>query len=189
MCSAPVTNALHVHGAAEVAAVVGLGQPRPLARGLARAPARRRRAVPLALHVATVGEEKPPAAQALALSALRHRRPRCTSPDVTVVAVPPTPRQPRRRRDHNGRRTCVKDFGRKKTDGEENARSNRPVQCKFGSAITGVTGRSRTGTGGVTFHSSAIELRPHSSARIDLIEMVSVGGFEPPLFAPRTRRI
>lgn len=29
----------------------------------------------------------------------------------------------------------------------------------------GVTGRSRTGTGGVTSRSSAIELRPHPSAR------------------------
>jgi hypothetical protein len=31
----------------------------------------------------------------------------------------------------------------------------------------GVTGRSRTGTGGVTTRSSAIELRPHPSARAD----------------------
>src|SRR5438874_3144387 len=29
----------------------------------------------------------------------------------------------------------------------------------------GVTGRSRTGTGGFTAHSSSIELRPHPSAR------------------------
>jgi hypothetical protein len=32
----------------------------------------------------------------------------------------------------------------------------------------GVTGRSRTGTGGVTSRSSAIELRPHPSARDEL---------------------
>src|SRR5439155_16880488 len=31
----------------------------------------------------------------------------------------------------------------------------------------GVTGRSRTGTGGVTSRSSAIELRPHPNARGD----------------------
>ena len=51
------------------------------------------------------------------------------------------------------------------------SRGKSPVLCRSSSRRVegcmrlGVTGRSRTGTGGVTSRSSAIELRPHPSAR------------------------
>ena len=44
----------------------------------------------------------------------------------------------------------------------------------------GVTGRNRTGIHGVTFHNSAVELRPHPSARLrDKSELAPRRGIEP----------
>src|SRR5436190_1294173 len=64
-------RASNMRGAAEVLAVLGLGQPGGLTGGLARAPTRSGRAIPLtlaiAIAIATVEIEKQPAAQALAL--------------------------------------------------------------------------------------------------------------------------
>jgi hypothetical protein len=72
-----VTPRLHpgdVDGAAEVVVIGRPGQPGGLAGGLARAPALSSAAVPLALTLAMVGNEKQPARRALALSRLGHRR-------------------------------------------------------------------------------------------------------------------
>jgi hypothetical protein len=66
-----------VHGAAKVVPVLRARQPRGLAGGLAGTAALGFAAVALALAVARVGQEKLPAAQALTLPCLGHRR--CSS--------------------------------------------------------------------------------------------------------------
>jgi hypothetical protein len=90
MDSAPSLRAGHVHGAAEVLAVLGLGQPGGLTRRLACAPTSAGRAVPLPLAVAMVRIEKQPATQALALPRLRHRR----SPTGSSRTAPSATRTP-----------------------------------------------------------------------------------------------
>jgi len=74
MRGAPGLHPGDVDGAAEVVVVGWPGQPGGLAGGLARAPALGSAAVPLALTLAMVGDEKLPARHALALSRLGHRR-------------------------------------------------------------------------------------------------------------------
>jgi len=74
MRGAPGLHPGDVDGAAEVVVVGRPGQPRSLAGSLAGAPAIGRAAVPLALTLAMVGDEKQPARHALALSRHGHRR-------------------------------------------------------------------------------------------------------------------
>src|SRR5450631_1327602 len=90
MSGAPRLYALDVDRAAEILGVLGLGQPGPLAGRLARAPARRGRAIPVALTAAAVDVEKLPTAQALALSGLRHR----CSPTGSATSAKSTPPAP-----------------------------------------------------------------------------------------------
>jgi len=84
------TPGLHpgdVDGAAEVVVVGRPGQPGSLAGGLARAPAISSAAVPLALTLAMVGDEKLPARHALALSRLGHRRSPTNPSSATITAT------------------------------------------------------------------------------------------------------
>src|SRR5450631_344281 len=90
MAGAPCLHSGHVHGTAEIMGVLGLGQPSGLAGRLARAPATRGAAITVALTAASVDVEKLPAAQALALSGLRHR----CSPTGSATSAKSTPPAP-----------------------------------------------------------------------------------------------
>ena len=72
----PGLHALHLFLAPEVARVLRFSQPRRLTRRLTRAPASGRRAIPLAPGTARFREKQVMTTQALALTALRHGRPR-----------------------------------------------------------------------------------------------------------------
>ena len=125
------TPGLHprdVHGAAEVVAVGRPGQPGGLAGGLARAPAISSAAVPLALTLAMVGDEKLPARHALALSRLGHRRSLTNPLSATTT--------PTERSSARSLKKTVRDGDPKKTDQEEHARSDRLKEDKFKPAPT-----------------------------------------------------
>jgi hypothetical protein len=87
MRGAPGLHTRDVYGAAEVVVVGRSGQPGDLAGGLARVPAIGSAAVPLALTLAMVGDEKQPARHALALSRLRHRRSRTNPSSATTTST------------------------------------------------------------------------------------------------------
>jgi hypothetical protein len=93
MRSTPGLHPGHVHGAAEVVVVGRPGQPGGLAGGLARAAAIDSAAVPLALTLAMVGDEKLPARHALALSGLGHRRSPTNPSSATTTSSEHSSRQ------------------------------------------------------------------------------------------------
>jgi hypothetical protein len=129
------TPGLHprdVDGAAEVVVVGRPGQPGDLAGGLARAPAIGSAAVPLALTAARVGDEKLPARHALALSRLGHRRSPTNLWSATTTST-----------EHSSAQSLKKtgrDGDPKKTDQQDNARSDRLEEDKFKPAPTGEGG-------------------------------------------------
>jgi hypothetical protein len=135
MRGTPGTHALDMHRTLEVIDVVGFAQPRRLAGRLARLLANTRRAIPLTTYVAAVGEEELSATQALALSALRHRRTPIW-PDMTITLRAARLDQTIEEDGEQPRRRGVKDAVWKKTDPEEEARSDRRFQRIFGPAVT-----------------------------------------------------
>jgi hypothetical protein len=89
MRGAPRLHTGDVDWAAEIVVVGRPGQPGSLAGGLARTPAISCAAVPLALTLAMVGDEKLPARHALALSRLGHRRSPTNPSSATITATEP----------------------------------------------------------------------------------------------------
>jgi hypothetical protein len=109
MRGTPRLHPRDVHAAAEVVVVGCSGQPGGLAGGLARAPALSSAAVPLALTLAMVGDEKLPARHALALSRLGHRRSPTNPSSVTTTST-----------EHSSAQSL------KKTEGEAEEDRQRP---------------------------------------------------------------